>query len=411
MIGYIILLVALIILSAFFSASEIAIFSTSSAKARALLEKGVRGSKKLDYLKSNPKKTLSTILIGNNIVNIAASSIATMLAIRAFGDLGTGLATGVMVLLILIFGEISPKAYATHHNELIALFAAPILLFLMKALYPIVIIFEFVAKKLTGTESGMKPQAVTEEELKATLEMSAASGNVKKEEKEMIESVLRFNDITVREVMTHRSEMICIDETMKIKEAAEIMEKEGFSRYPVYRKSKENIVGAVHIKDVFFAITKGNGSKPMKSAMALIEFVPQHMLLNQLFKEFQDKQMHMAIVANDHGEVIGLVTLEDLLEELVGEIIDETDVKQHLIKRMDKQTILAHGSTELRILNRFFHTTLPGSLNDSLSKIILKNIKKFPKQDDVITINQNELTIVEATPKKIIKVKVKKLYE
>ncbi|MFA5887310.1 MAG: hemolysin family protein [Candidatus Nanoarchaeia archaeon] len=411
MIGYIMLLVALIVLSAFFSASEIAIFSTSTAKVRSLLEKGVRGSKKLDYLKSNPKKTLSTILIGNNIVNISASSIATMLAIRVFGDLGTGLATGAMVLLILVFGEISPKAYATHHAEPVALFAAPILLFLMKALYPIVIIFEFTARKLTGTESGMKPQAVTEEELKATLEMSAASGNVKKEEKEMIESVLRFNDITVREVMTHRSEMVCIDESMKIKDAAEIMEAEGFSRYPVNKKSKENIVGAVHIKDVFFAATKGNGNKPMKSVTTKIEFVPQHMLLNQLFKEFQDKQMHMAIVANDHGEVIGLVTLEDLLEELVGEIIDETDVRQHLIKRLDKQTVLAHGTTELRSLNRFFHTTLPGSLNDSLSKIILKNIKKFPKQDEVININQNEITIVEATPKKIVKVKIKKMYE
>ncbi|HII15828.1 MAG TPA: HlyC/CorC family transporter [Nanoarchaeota archaeon] len=411
MIGYILILIALILLSAFFSASEIAIFSTSSAKVKALLEKGVRGSRKLDYLKNNPKKTLSTILIGNNIVNVAASSIATMLAIRTFGDMGTGLATGAMVLLILIFGEVSPKAYATHHNESVSLFAAPILLFLMKALYPLVIIFEFTARKLSGTESGMKPQAVTEEELKATLEMSAASGNVKKEEKEMIESVLRFNDITVREVMTHRSEMVCIDEAMKIKDAAEIMEKEGFSRYPVYKTSKENIVGAVHIKDVFFAITKGSGSKPMKSVMAQIEFVPQHMLLNQLFKEFQDKQMHMAIVVNDHGEVIGLVTLEDLLEELVGEIIDETDVKQHLIKRLDKQAVLAHGATELRMLNRFFHTTLPGSQNDALSKIILKNIKKFPKQDDVITINQNELTIVEATPKKIIKVKIKKLYE
>lgn len=411
MIGYIILLVVLVVLSAFFSASEIAIFSTSSAKVKSLLEKGVRGSKKLDFLKSNPKKTLSTILIGNNIVNVAASSIATMLAINMFGDLGTGIATGAMVLLILVFGEISPKAYATHHNESVALFAAPILLFLMKALYPLVLIFEFMARKLTGTESGMKPMAVTEEELKATLEMSAASGNVKKEEKEMIESVLRFNDITVREVMTHRSEMVCIDESMKIKDAAELMEKEGFSRYPVFKKSKENIVGAIHIKDVFFAITKGNGGRPMKNIMAKIEFVPQHMLLNALFKEFQDKQMHMAIVVNDHGEVIGLVTLEDLLEELVGEIIDETDVRQHLIKRLDKQTVLAHGTTELRALNRFFHTTLPGSPNDALSKVILKNIKKFPKQDEVININQNEITIVEATPKKIVKVRIKKMYE
>ncbi len=411
MIGYIILLVALVILSGFFSASEIAIFSITPARVKALVKKGAPGAKTLEYLKANSNKILVTILIGNNIVNIAASAIATMLAIRIFGNIGTGIATGAMVLIILVFGEIVPKSYAIHNADRIAVMIAPILMLMMKVLYPIIILFEFVAKKLTGTESGMKLPAVTEEELKATLEMSAESGNVKKEEKEMIESILRFNDITVREVMTHRSEMVCIDETMKIKDAAEIMEKEGFSRYPVNKKSKENIVGAVHIKDVFFAITKGKGNKPMKSVMTKIEFVPQHMLLNALFKEFQDKQMHMAIVVNDHGEVIGLVTLEDLLEELVGEIIDESDVKRHLIKRIDKQTILAHGSTELKALNRFFHTTLPGSPNDSLSRIILKNIKKFPKQSDVITINQNELAIVEATPKKIVKVKIKKSYE
>ncbi|MDD4877474.1 MAG: hemolysin family protein [Candidatus Nanoarchaeia archaeon] len=411
MLGYFIGLIVLVLMSAFFSAAEIAIFSTTAAKLRAMVEKNIPGAKKLEYLKTNPKKTLVTILVGNNIANIAASAIATMLAIKAFGDIGTGIATGAMVLVILVFGEIVPKSYATHNADKIAVWFAPILIFLMKALYPVILLFELVAIKLTKTGQGMNQPIVTEEELKATLEMSAASGNVRKEEKEMIESVLRFNDITVREVMTHRSEMICLDSAMKLSDAAGVAEEHQFSRYPVFKKSKENIVGVVHIKDMFLAMGKGMENKPVISIMSKIEFVPQHMLLNQLFKEFQNKQMHMAVVVNDHGELIGVATLEDLLEELVGEIIDESDVKQHLIKRLDKQTVLAHGMTELRALNRFFHTTLPGASNDSLSKIILKNIKKFPKQDEVVTINQNEITIVEATPKKIIKVKIKKLYE
>lgn len=411
MIGYIITLIVLLALSAFFSATEIAIFSLSHSKVRSMLDANVPGAKKLAYLKANPKKTLVTILVGNNIVNIAASSIATMLAIRYFGDIGAGIATGVMVLLVLVFGEITPKSYATHHADSLSLKVAPTLMFIMKLLYPLIVLFELMARKLTRTEAGMKPPKVTEEELKAMLEMSAETGSMQKEEKEMIERVLQFNDITVREVMTHRSEMVCLDSNLKLKDAAVIMEEHGYSRYPVFKKSKENIVGALHIKDIFFAISKGHENYPLKKVISKVYFVPQHTTLNGLFKVFQEKQMHMAVVANDHGEVIGLVTLEDLLEELVGEIIDETDVKQYMIKRIDKQTILVHGTTELKAINRFFHSILPGSPNDAISKIILKSIKRFPKEGETFMINQNELTIVEATPKKIIKVKIKKFYD
>lgn len=411
MIGYFITLIALVALSGFFSASEIAIFSTTPAKLRALVDKGVPGAKRLEYLKANPKKTLVTILVGNNIVNIAASAIATMLAIKTFGDIGTGIAAGIMVLVILVFGEIVPKSYAAHNADRIAVRIAPFLVLMMKALYPLIIFFEFVAIKLTKTGDGMKPPQVTEEELKATLELSAASGNVKKEEKEMIESVLRFNDITVREVMTHRSEMICLDSMLKLEDAAEIVQDHEFSRYPVYRKSKENIIGFIHIKDLFFALTKGHDKKQLKTIIAPVQFVPQHTPLNEAFKLFQNKQMHMAVVVNDHGEVIGVVTLEDLLEELVGEIIDESDVMEHMIKRIDKNTVLVHGTKELKALNKFMHTTLPGAPNDALSKIILKKLKRFPKEGEVININQNEITIAEATPKKIIKVTIKKMYE
>lgn len=411
MLNYILLLAGLIALSAFFSASETAIFSLSPAKMRTLAKSKAKGAKQCSYLRANPKKTLATILVGNNIVNIVASTVATVLGIRLFGDVGAGLAAGTMVLLVLIFGEVTPKSYAAHHAESFALFAAPFLAFLMKLLYPVIVVLEFIARKLTKTEAGMKAPPVTEEELKAMLEMSAESGSVQKEEKEMIESVLKFSDISVREVMTHRSEIISIEAGIRLQDAARLMESESFSRYPVYKQAKENVIGVVHIKDVFSALTEGKGDNPIESIVTPVYFVSQHMLLNQLLKEFQEKQMHIAIVVNDHGEVIGLVTLEDLLEELVGEIIDESDVKQRLIKRVDKQTILVHGATELKAINRFFHTNLPGSPNDTLSRIILKSLKRFPKGGEVLNINQNEMTILEATPRKIIKVKMKKLYE
>jgi CBS domain containing-hemolysin-like protein len=411
MIGYIITLVVLIGFSAFFSASEIAIFSIGHAKLKALVNAKTTGSKNLEYLKTNPKKTLITILIGNNIVNITASAIATMLAINVFGDIGTGIATGVMVLLILVFGEISPKAYATHNAEKIALMSAPILILFMRILYPIVIAFEFITKKITKTESGAKPPQVSEAELKAMIEMSAESGEVKKEEKEMLESVLRFSDITVREVMTHRNDMVCLDAKLKIKDSASIVHQHQFSRYPIYKKSKDNIKGIVHIKDILFALNESKGEKLIESIMSPVHFVPQHMPLNSVFKEFQDKQRHMMIIVNDHGEVIGLATLEDLLEEIVGEIIDESDVKQNMIMRVDRKTVIAHGLTELKALNRFFHSNLQGKPNDTLSAIILKHLKKIQKQGDMINISQNDITILEASPKKIKKIKIKKDYE
>jgi len=410
MLDYIILLIGLLALSAFFSASEIAIFSISLPRLKALVEKNVKGAKTLEYLKENPKKTLVTILIGNNIANIAIAAISTMLAIKFFGNVGTGVSTGVVTLLVLVFGEIWPKSYAAHNAEKIALPSAYLLKGIMRIIYPLVLLFEFIARKLAHVEKGMKP-LVTEDELKAAINIGVESGSIMKEEKEFIDNVLRFGDITVKEVMTHRSEMVCLDAKLRLKDAAKLMNQSKFSRYPIYERSKENIIGCVHIKDLFFALNQKKENKLLKTIAKPINFVPQHKTLNDMFKEFQDKQMHMAIVVNDHGEIIGLVTLEDLLEELVGEIIDESDVKQHLIKRIDKKTIMVHGLTALKDINRFFHTTLPGRQNDTISAIILKNIKRIPKCGEVININNNELTIVEATPKKILKVKIVKLYE
>jgi CBS domain containing-hemolysin-like protein len=184
-----------------------------------------------------------------------------------------------------------------------------------------------------------------------------------------------------------------------------------YSRYPVYDKEKDNIIGILHIKDVLVEYLRGKQRQKIKSFVSTPIFVPQHKSISDLMKEFQDKRMHMAIVVNDHGEVVGLVTLEDLLEELVGEIIDESDVTKTIIKRVDKDTVLLHGMTTLKDLKQFIHLNLSGNKNDTINAIILKRLGRIPKEGDEFTIEGNEITVAEANPKQVVKLKLKRTYK
>ena len=405
----IILLILCLAFSAFFSASETAFLSVSKIQVRRFLRENKNGSSALERIKKNPKRIIISILIGNNIANTAVSALFTVMTIQLFGSATVGIATGIVTFMLLVFGEITPKSIATTHSEKIALLTARPLEIISYILFPIGIIFEKSVALFTKPKK--MDSGSVEAELKSLIEIGHEEGQVKYEEKEMIENVLQFNDITVREVMTHRNEMIMVEANLPLKDAVPQMIENGFSRYPIYEKARDNIIGMALMRDVLIKLVEGNGEEKLSSFVKPIPFVTQHKIINDLFKQLQDKQTHMAIVVNDHGEVVGLVTVEDLLEELVGEIIDESDVKENMIKRIDKNKILVHGRTELRSINRFFHTTLPGKPSDTISSIILKQIKRFPKQGEVVTINRNDLLIVEKTPKELIKIEITKNYD
>ncbi len=404
--AYLISLIILVVLSAMFSAAEMAIFSTSKTKVKALVHKNIPNSKTLEAIKQHPKDVLTAILVGNNIVNISASALATVFFINVFGAMGALISTITMTAVILTFGEIMPKSYATHNAEKLALKLTPFLSFIMKLLKPIIKLFQHFTRFSSKTSD-----IGTEEELRALVSMGVEEGKMEKREKELIENVLQFNDITVRDVMTPRTEMLTLDGEMTVEKAVRVMLSREYSRYPVYSREKENIIGIIHIKDALVEYTSGKRNAKLKSLVNTPLFVPVHRVLNDLFKDFQDKRVHMAIVVNDFGEVIGLVTLEDLIEELVGEIIDEKDVKQTMIKRIDKNTVIVHGMTELKDLQRFIHLTLTGKKTDTINAIILKKIRRIPKPGEKITIENNEIEIVEATPKQITKIKLKRTYE
>lgn len=397
-------------LNAFFSAAEIAIVSITRAKVRTLVKAKRFGSEALIKLKDNPQRLFSTIQIGINGVSMAASALAAVITLELFGSYWIALGTAVITFIVIVFGEIIPKNFAYSHSQSIALSSAGVVNFFANLLSPLILIINLITKGILRKHGEAKRHPITEEELRTMVAMSVESGEVEKKERELIENVFQLNDITAGEVMTPRIGMFCLDADMKLRDALKSMVKCPFSRVPIYQRSKDNIIGILYVKEALKALAKGKGNTRLKTIALKPYFVPESILLNQLFKQFQEKKVHMAIVVDEFGGVAGLVTLEDLLEELVGEIIDESDITPDLIMRIDKNTILVDGKTELDDIYHFFNVRLQGKGYETISKLILKKLKRIPKQGEEISIEGNvALKIEEATKRKILKVRLTKI--
>ncbi len=412
----IVILFVLLVMSAIFSGIELAFFSLSDIKVRNLVDKKVKNAQKVQKLKSNPEKLLITILIGNNVVNIGAASLATVLATDAFGSSGVGIATGVMTLLVLIFGEITPKSIANAKNEKISLLMARPLLLLMYILYPIIVILELITKLITKVTGAQDGALVSEEELKTMAKMGVEERVIEGYEGEMISKVFELNDITAEDVMTVKSEMQVIDSQMLLADALPIISSSPFSRIPIYDDEKLNIVGVIYAKDVLIEGAKcvvspseydHKGIKLADIARKPL-FVPENILINDLLKDFQKRRIQIAIVVDEAGTIQGLITLEDILEEIVGEIIDETDIEKDLIKRLDKKSILVDGMTEIEDVNDFFNITIKAPRKEFISKFLLDRFKKIPETGDELEIDEITYFISDADEKKIKKIRISK---
>ncbi|MBU4501798.1 MAG: hemolysin family protein [Nanoarchaeota archaeon] len=404
------ILIILLGLSGFFSGAETALVSVSLAKVKTLVKQKKLGSVKLLKLKQKPKTLITTILIGNNLANIAAAALTTKLMIDLFGSNGVAIATGILTLVILVFGEITPKNIAHTYSVKVSLLIAGPIYFLTKLLFPLIFVLNLFTTFIIRASGGKHIPIVTEEELKTMIDMGVEEGEVEKKEREMIENVFELNDITAEEVMTPRIAMFCLDENLSLKDAMQTLAKTPYSRIPIIRSNRDNVIGILYVKDVLKALQKGQKNVKLKTIAREPYFIPEDILLNQLFKKFQDKKIHMAVVVDEHGGVAGLITLEDLLEEIVGEIVDETDITPHVILRVDKNNILVDADTELKNINEFFNIKLPGNINETVSKLVLKKLKKIPKKGDKVKIDKNVMiTVEEATKNKIHKLKVTNL--
>ena len=401
----IVTLSVLIGLSGFFSGLEVALVGIRKSKVIQLFQEGKKGSKALHKLKTNPSWMMSSVNLGNNLVNVGASALATSLAIRLFGDDGLGIAVGVMTFLILVFGEITPKTYCNANSTKIALRYAPVLLAFSYVFYPVVKFFEVITRgvvKLTG--SSYMPPPITEEDIKGVIDQGLEEKAIEREEMKLVKGALKFDDTVIRSVMTPRTKMFTLNSKMLLFEALPQINQSGHSRIPIYGDTKDDIVGFIHARDILKELEKDNKMTSLKQIARKPVFASQEKMVSSLLKEMQGRRTHMAIVIDEHGGVEGLVTLEDLVEEIVGEIEDETDLPKPVgYEKIDQDTIITNGDIEIDIINEIFKTNIPeGDDYASLNGLLHEKLKDIPQEGDKVEIEDLRI-IVEKVSKNIPK--------
>ncbi len=405
-------LAVLLGLSGFFSGLEVALVGVRKSKVIQLLNEGVKGSKALHKLKTNPSWMMSSVNLGNNLVNVGASALATTMAIRIFGDDGLGIAIGIMTFLILVFGEITPKTYCNANSTKIALRYAPILLGFSYVFYPIVKFFEIITKgvvRMTG--SSYVPPPITEEDIKGVIDQGLAEKALEKDEMELVHGALKFDDTVIRSVMTPRTKMFTLSAKTLLFEALPQINQNGYSRIPIYGTSKDDIIGFLHVRDVLKELEKDNKMKSLEQISRKPVFVSQEKMVSALLKEMKGRKTHMAIVVDEHGGVEGLVTLEDLIEEIVGEIEDESDLSKPIgYERIDQDTIITNGDIEIDKINEIFETRIPeGDDYASLNGLLHEKLQDIPQAGDKIEIEDLRI-IVEKVFKNIPqKIRIEKI--
>ena len=389
MLDQIAILIILLVLSGFFSSAETALFSISNTRARHFAKEGRKTERLIFKMKKDPHALLTTILIGNNVVNVGAAALATSLTINVFPNYAVGLATGAMTLLILVFGEVLPKSIATRNNLLIARLAIYPIFWLSLLCYPILLFLNFIPHI-----SGKIKQAsnLSEEELMTFVEVVEEEGEIKEEEKELIENIFEFDDTNASEIMTPRGDMFVIeaDESLDLVAIAE----SGFTRIPVIEDEIDHVVGIVNIKDLFMHQATSDQPIEIRKLMREPYFVPENKKLDRLLHQFKKRKNHMAIIVDEHGGVSGLITLEDALEELVGEISDETDKVESLITKIKRNEWIVLGKTEIEEVNEAIGMTIPDSNDyDTFSGYVLDQIGRIPEEKEEIAIKEHLITV------------------
>lgn len=398
-----------VLLSAFFSSSEVALISLSRAKVRTLVNEGRPGSNAVMALKESPEHLLITILIGNNIVNIAAASIATAIAIQLFGDIGVGIATGFVVIILLFFGEIGPKIYAARSSDSFALTVAPLILFLSRIFMPLIWIVERVSPKFGIGKETIEP-AVTEEEIKEWIDVGKEDGTIEQGEQDMLYSVLEFADTTAREIMTPRIDVILMEDTVTFEEAIRIFNETGFSRIPVYHDQIDNITGILNVKDVFSAMVSHRKDSTIKEIMYDPMFVPETKKIDDLLKELQVHRVQMAIIIDEYSSFVGIVTVEDILEEIVGDILDEYDKEEPEIQTIAEGVFAIDAQMWVDDINERLKINLPTDESyETVGGLIIDRLGHIPLHPGEKTeINDGKITLVvmQMHGRRIVKVKI-----
>jgi len=404
-------LVALIGLSGYFSGLEVALVSVRPSKIEQLIKNKVKGASSLHKLKSNPSRMMSSVNLGNNLASIAATALATDIALKLFGDEGLAIAIGIMTFLILVFGEISPKTYCNANATKVAVRNSRILLAFSYALFPIVWLFEIITKgmmRLTGSSD--IPPGLTEDEIKEVVDQGLKDKAIEKQESELVHGALNFDDIVIRSVMTPRPKMFMLRSKMMLFEALPEINKNGFSRIPVYSENRDKIVGIIHVRDILKRLEDEDKMITLEQVMREPFFASQEKKVSDLLKEMQGRKAHMAIVIDEFSGVEGCVTLEDLVEEIVGEIHDETDITKSNFQREGNDTIITNGDIEIDEINEIFRTDIPqGDDYASLSGLLHEQLRDIPKEGDKIVIGSLRIIVEKVLDNKPEKIRIEKV--
>lgn len=355
--------------------------SLSKIRLRHLVDEGSLRAKKIQNLIENPSKLLGAILVGNNIVNIGASAIATSISIDLFGSTGVGIATGIMTLLVLIFGEITPKSVAAAKSEAVALKIANIMYLYVRAIGPVVSLILIITNLFTrmlGGKPGISQPYLTEDEFKTMVDVGHEEGVLEVDEKEMIYNVFDFGDAKVSDVMTPRTEMVALDVHYTYDKVIEIYKEEQFSRLPVYDESIDNIVGILYIKDIVFSgADKENFD--ITALMRQPHYTFEFKNIADLLKEMKNRRTPIAVVLDEYGGTAGIVTMEDLIEEIVGDIKDEYDDHEEEIEVIKEDEYLVDGVMRIDELNELIGTSIESEDFDSIGGFIVGQFGEIPE--------------------------------
>lgn len=403
------LLVVLLLSSAFFSASETSLMSLSKIRIRYMEDEGVKGAKLVGSLIEKSSDLLSSILVGNNIVNIAATSVSTSLCISIFGDGGVAIATAVMTVLILVVGEITPKTIAANSPEKIALVVSKPINIIMKIMKPIVWIFNLLTGiifKIMGIDNdGVKP-FITEEELKTMVNVSHEEGVLEMEEREIINNVFQFGDMQAKEAMIQRLDMVAIDIENSYDEIIELFKSEKLSRLPVYKESIDDIVGILNIKDIIFLSDEEIENFDIKDYIREAFFTYEFKKITQLLEEMKKEKTQMAIVVDEYGGTAGLLTIEDLVEVIVGDIDDEYDEEEEEIIKINDNEYLVEGSTKISDVNEQLGISFESEEFDSIGGFIIGYLKRIPEENEIIEVEAVKFKVESIDKNRINKIRI-----
>ncbi len=418
---YLFSLIILILLSGLFSASETALTSFRSIHLEEIAEKYPKKGELLKYWLKKPNEMLTALLLGNNVVNILATSLATALITNVLQHKGNGnsqnmsvfISTTVMTIVILIFGEITPKIIAKNNSMSISNKVITPIYYLAKITYPIIFILTGISKfigRVIGINIKDEAIMITEQDILSYVNVGEAEGVIEVEEKDMIESVVTFGETTAKEVMTPRTSVYAIEGNKSIDDVWNDIVTLGYSRIPVYNEVMDEIIGILYVKDLLNAVKEGKSNMPVKNFIRKAYFVPETKTIMKILEDFKTQKVHMAIVIDEYGGTVGVITIEDVIEEIFGEIRDEYDKEdEEVIKEKEPNVYEVNAMLDIETINKELDIELPESEDyESLGGLIVNELDNIAKVGDVVKIDNVELKVLETSKRRVSKVLIKK---